>query len=63
MAARLINVTHVKRRILDTVRAERPSLRLTRVSARALDLIEIKVNAYILGLVREHPSKGVTFDP
>jgi len=61
--ASLLNRAEVKRRILDTVRAERPAWRCDRVSARAYDLIEARVAAYIVALVKEHPSVGKTFKP
>ena len=61
--ASLLNRAEVKRRILDTVQAERPAWKCDRVAARAHDLVEARVNAYIVALVKDHPSVGKTFKP
>jgi len=57
----LINRTNVKKAILHKLETERPHLEIDRVSSRALNQINAKVQLIINEAVARHPSKGKTF--
>lgn len=61
--AGLLNRSHVKAFILEAVKHEHPGWTCTRVSGAALGVIERMLERRIRAMLREHPSKGKTFDP
>ena len=63
MGRKLIHRTNCRRRILEVCEEHRPQLGIRRVSAEALDRLEVGVEAAIRDLVERHPSVGVTFKP
>lgn len=59
--SRLLNLSEVRKFILDTCQRTRPQLGLTRVSAESFDKLEYWLRERIRQEVHRHPSMGKTF--
>ena len=59
----LLNRAAVRRFILDAIERDRPYLRITRVSRKAVDALEGYLREKIRRQVQGHPSIGKTFKP
>ena len=57
----LLNVKHTKKFILDTAKSTRPEWGCSRVSKKAMQLIELKVETMLRKAVHAHPTIGATF--
>ena len=57
----LINSAAVKAYILNVAKEVRPGWSCTRVSAKALNLINARLKMSVQGMVRHHPCIGCTF--
>jgi len=57
----LLNKAHTKRFILEKLKAMRPGMPITRVSAEALEWYEARLRSWIVDDVKRHPSTGKTF--
>ncbi|MHC4617226.1 MAG: hypothetical protein ACYTEQ_05675 [Planctomycetota bacterium] len=57
----LINRAHCRHHILEMAKVLRPGWHCRRVSGEALDEIDAKLRTMINGLIRSHPTVGVTF--
>lgn len=59
--ASLLNRSEARKFILEAIQRTRPGLRITRVSAEALDQVEFWLREKLRGEVHRHPSVGRTF--
>ncbi len=63
MSSSLLNRAATRQYILTLARDLRPGWRCTRVSAEAIERIEVRLRELIRSQVEGHPTRGQTFRP